>query len=51
MNFFEILFWMGMLCLVPVLFVVGRDMFRVAPSWRRLLPDAPPPQNVANPMA
>ncbi len=25
MNFFDVLFWMGMLCLFPVIFVVIRD--------------------------
>jgi hypothetical protein len=25
MNFFDVLFWMGMLCLIPVIFVVVRD--------------------------
>ena len=25
MNFFEVLFWMGMLCLFPVVIVVIRD--------------------------
>ena len=31
MNFFDVLFWMGMLCLVPVIIVVVRDAMSVTP--------------------
>jgi hypothetical protein len=51
MNFFEILFWMGMLCLFPVLIVVVRDAFRTVRSLPRFLSDASPAQNVVDPMA
>jgi hypothetical protein len=51
MNFFEILFWMGMLCLFPVLAVVVRDAFSAIPSLSRFLPYASPPQSAVDPKA
>jgi hypothetical protein len=33
MNFFDVLFWMGMLCLFPVMVVVIRDAKSANPRW------------------
>jgi hypothetical protein len=50
MNFFEILFWMGMLCFLPILIIVIRDAYRATRPLPLLVTAASPPQREMNPM-
>jgi hypothetical protein len=40
MNFFDVLFWMGMLCLLPIVIAILRDARSATPLSHRML--APP---------
>jgi len=39
MNFFDVLFWMGMLCFIPIGVIVVRDALQAAPSLPQIRKD------------